>query len=167
MYEVAISLGSHGVQGIIFVNGHGGNSPSLQEVSRSIRSGKLYSVVHQWWTDPPVIELERRLFKSKGSHAGAIETAMLLAIRPELVDTASYDEAAEGAAADFGVTKFGAQLPVDTLDFSQSGATLDPREATVEAGKQIFHAALDSLKNLTHWLEKAKVYDLEPKTHKS
>ena len=167
MYEVAISLGSHGVQGIIFVNGHGGNSPSLQEVSRSIRSGKLYSVVHQWWTDPPVIELQRRLFKSKGSHAGAIETAMLLAIRPELVDTASYDEAAEGAAADFGVTKFGAQLPVDTLDFSQSGATLDPREATVEAGKQIFHAALDSLKNLTHWLETAKVYDLEPKTHKS
>ena len=167
IYEVATSLGYHGIRRIIFVNGHGGNSPSLQEVSLNLRAENLYSVAYQWWTDPSVIELQRRLFKSKGSHAGAIETAMLLAIRPELVDTASYKEAAEGAAAEFGVTKFGAQLPVDTLEFSESGATLDPREATVEAGKQIFHTALESLKNLTNWLEKAKADDLEPKAHKS
>jgi creatinine amidohydrolase/Fe(II)-dependent formamide hydrolase-like protein len=96
----------------------------------------------------------------------ALETAMVLAIRPELVDTASYDEAARGAAAEFGITRFGAQLPVDTLDFSQSGATLDPREATVESGKRIFNTALESLEALTHWLEKAKVDDLEPKAHK-
>lgn len=166
MYEVAISLGYHGVRRIIFVNGHGGNFSSLQEVSRSLRREKVYSVVYQWWTAPSVIELQSRLFKSKGTHAGAIETAMVLAIRPELVDTASYDEAVGGAAAEFGITKFGAQLPVDTLDFSQSGATLDPREATVEAGKRIFHTALESLESLTHWLEKAKVDDLEPKAHK-
>lgn len=164
--EVATSLAYHDIRRIIFVNGHGGNLPSLQEICHSLRAENLYSVVHQWWTDPSVIELQRRLFKSKGSHAGAIETAMLMAIRPELIDTASYDEAAEGAAAEFGITKFGAQLPVDTLEFSRSGATLDPHEATVEAGKQIFHAALEGLKNLTHWLEKAKVDDLEPKAHK-
>jgi creatinine amidohydrolase len=166
MYEVAISLRYHGVRRMIFVNGHGGNLPSLQEISRNLRAENVYSIAYQWWTDPSVIELQSRLFKSKGTHAGAAETAMVLAIRPELVDTANYDQAAEGAAAQFGITKFGAQLPVDTLDFSQSGATLDPREATVDAGKQIFHTALESLKSLTYWLEKANIDDLEPKRHK-
>jgi len=166
VYEAAIGLGYHGVGGIIFVNGHGGNLPSLQEISRNLRPEKLYSVVYQWWTDPSVIELLNRLFKSKGTHAGAMETAMVLAIRPELVDAASYDEAARGAAAEFGIKKFGAELPVDTVEFSESGATLDPREATVEAGKRIFQTALDSLKSFIDWLEKAKADDLESQAHR-
>ena len=166
MYEVATSLGYHGVRRIIFVNGHGGNLSSLQEVSRNLRPERLYSVVYQWWTDPSVIELQSRLFRSKGTHAGAMETAMVLAIRPELVDIPSYDKAARGAAAEFGIAKFGAQLLLDTLEFSQSGATLDPREATVEAGRRIFHTALESLKSLIDWLEKAKPDDLEPQLHR-
>jgi creatinine amidohydrolase len=164
--EAAIGLGYHGVRRIIFVNGHGGNLPSLQEISRNLRPEKLYSVAYQWWTDPSVIELLNRLFKSKGTHAGAMETAMMLAIRPELVDAASYEEAARGAAAEFGIKKFGAELPVDTVEFSESGATLDPREATVEAGKRIFQTALDSLKSFIDWLENAKVDDLEPQAHR-
>jgi creatinine amidohydrolase len=166
MCEVATSLGYHGVRRIIFVNGHGGNLPSLQEVCHNLRPERVYSVVYQWWTDPSVIELQSRLFRSKGTHAGAMETSIVLAIRPELVNTASYDEAARGAAAEFGITKFGAQLPVDALDFTQSGATLDPREATVQAGKRIFHAGLESLKSLIDWLEKAKADDLEPQVHR-
>jgi len=166
MREVATSLEYHGIRRMIFVNGHGGNLSSLQEISRSLRAEKVYSFVYQWWTDPSVIELQSRFFKSKGTHAGAMETAMVLAIRPELVDTKRYDEAVRGAAVQFGITKFGAQLPVDTLEFSESGSTLDPHEATVEAGKRIFSTALESLETLTHWLEKARANDLEPKTHK-
>ena len=50
---------------------------------------------------------------------------MVLTIRPELVDTGSYGEAAKGASSEFGVAKIGTQLTVDTIDFSRSGATLD------------------------------------------
>jgi creatinine amidohydrolase len=166
MYEVSISLGSHGVRRIIFVNGHGGNLASLQEISRTLRLEKLNSLIFQWWTNPSSIELQRQLFKSKGSHAGATETSMVLAIRPELVESGRYEEAAKGASAEFGIAKFGTQLPVDTLDFSQSGASLDPREATVEAGNQLFRAAEETLVNLIHWFEKATDNELEPKPHK-
>jgi len=83
MQEVATSLEYHGIRRMIFVNGHGGNLSSLQEISRSLRAEKLYSFVYQWWTDPSVIELQSRFFKSKGTHAGAMETAMVLAIRPD------------------------------------------------------------------------------------
>lgn len=165
MHEIGLSLGYHGIRRIIFVNGHGGNFASLQEISRKLRLEGIYSVVYQWWTDPAVVELQKRLFKSKGTHAGAIETAMVLTVRPELVDIGSYREAAEGASPEFGVAKFGTQLTVDTIDFSRSGATLDPREATVEAGKQIRSVAEGSLFRLARWLEKAKQRDIETSSH--
>jgi creatinine amidohydrolase len=163
--EIALSLGYHGIRRIIFVNGHGGNLASLQEISRKLRPEGIYSAIYQWWTDPAVVELQKRLFRSKGTHAGATETAMILSIRPELVDTSNYEEAAKGASPEFLVEKFGAQLTVDTLDISRSGATLDPREATVEAGKQIRFTAEDSLFRLARWLEKAKQRDLEARSH--
>jgi creatinine amidohydrolase len=166
MYEIAISLEYHGVHRMIFVNGHGGNLASLQEISRELRLVGCYAVVYQWWTDKEVVDLQNKLFRSKGTHAGAIETAMMLAVRPEFVNTSKYDEAARGASAEWGISKFGAQLEVDTLDFSRSGATLDPREATTKAGKQLFKTAEESLVNLTRWLEKAKASELKPKPHK-
>lgn len=166
MYEIAISLEYHGVNRMIFVNGHGGNLAPLQEISRDLRLVGCYSFVYQWWTDPAVVGFQNRLFRSKGTHAGAIETAIMLAIRPELVDTDRYDEAVRGASAEFGVSKFGAQLVVDTLDFSRSGATLDPREATAKAGKQIFKTAEGTLVKLTRWLEKAKASELKSRPHK-
>lgn len=166
MYEIAASLGYHGVHRIVFVNGHGGNFASLQEISRDLRAKGIYSVVYQWWTDPAVIAIKNRLFKSKGTHAGAMETAIMLAIRPELVDKERYNEAVRGAAAEFGVGKFGTPLQVDTLDFSRSGATLDPREATAKAGKQLFRTAEERLVNLTRWLEKSKARELKSKPHR-
>jgi creatinine amidohydrolase len=165
MYEIAISLGYHGIRRIIFVNGHGGNSASLQEVSQRLRLEGIYSIVYEWWTGPSVVKLQKRLFKSNGGHADAIETAMILSIRPELVDTSSIREAATGASSTWGVTKFGAQLTVDTIDFSRSGATLDPREGTVEAGKRIRSAAEDNLLRLARWLEKTKQQDIKTNSH--
>jgi creatinine amidohydrolase len=166
LYEIATSLNYHGVHRMIFVNGHGGNLASLQEISRGLRREGCYAVIYQWWTDKEVVNLQNKLFKSKGTHAGGIETAMMLAVRPELVDRSKFDEAARGAAAEWGISKFGAQLEVDTLDFSRSGATLDPREATKKAGKQIFKAAERRLVNLIRWLESAKESELKPKPHK-
>lgn len=166
MYEIAISLRDHGIRRIVFVNGHGGNLAALQEISRTLRLEKLNSLIFQWWTNPSSIELQRQLFKSKGSHAGATETSMVLAIRPELVESERYEEAAKGASSEFGISKFGTQLQVDTLDFSKSGASLDPREASVEAGNQLFQSAEETLVNLIRWFEKATDDELEPRPHK-
>jgi creatinine amidohydrolase/Fe(II)-dependent formamide hydrolase-like protein len=99
-------------------------------------------------------------------HAGTIERAIMLAIRPDLVDANRYDEAVKGASAEFGLTKFGAQLIVDTLDFSRSGATLDPRETNLEAGRRVFQTAESRLVSLVRRLDRAKESILESKPHK-
>jgi len=165
MHEIAIALGYHGIRRIIFVNGHGGNSASLHEVSQKLRLEGIYAVLYEWWNGPSVVELQKKLFKSNGGHADAIETAMILSLQPELVDKSRVREAAAGASEHWGVTKFGGQLPVDTIDFSRSGATLDPREGTVEAGKRVRSAAEDDLIRLARWLEKAKQQDIEASSH--
>jgi len=165
MYEIARNLSYHGVRRVIFVNGHGGNFPALQEISRTLRLERIHAVVFQWWTSPSSIALQSKLFQHKGTHAGGMETSIVLAIRPELVDKDSYDEAAKGAPATFGIVKHGSQLPLDTIDFSPSGATLDPREATAEKGKQLFAESEENLVNLIRWLETASDDELDPKPH--
>lgn len=167
MREIADSLVYHGIKRVIYVNGHGGNFAPLQEVCQQIRQGgQSYAVVWQWWTDAEIVELCAKLFKSKGTHAGAIETSMVWAVKPKLVDQSKFEEAARGASPVFGISKFGSQLPVDTLDFSETGATLDPREASPKAGKQLFEASTERLVNLVKWLETAKESELRPKAHK-
>ncbi|MBI3460133.1 creatininase family protein, partial [Candidatus Acetothermia bacterium] len=81
-------------------------------------------------------------------------------------DQSKFEEAARGASPVFGISKFGSQLPVDTLDFSETGATLDPREASPRAGKKLFEASTERLVNLIQWLESVKESELRPKAHK-
>jgi creatinine amidohydrolase len=51
MYEIATSLEYHGIQRMIFVNRHGRNLTSLQQISRNLRLAGCYSIVYQWWTE--------------------------------------------------------------------------------------------------------------------
>ncbi|MCS6903332.1 MAG: creatininase family protein, partial [Candidatus Bipolaricaulota bacterium] len=58
-----------------------------------------------------------------------------------------------------------APLPLDTLDFSQSGATLDPREASPEAGRKILRTAQERLAKLALWLQEVPEKELQSKPH--
>lgn len=165
MKEIAQSIASHGMRRIVFVNGHGGNNAALQEICRELRAENIFAVVWAWWLDPEVRKLTDELFRSRGTHAGAIETSIILAIDPSLVDRSQIDAAARGASEIFATTRDGAQLPLDTIDFSQSGATLDPREASPEAGQKIFQKACERLTALVRWLEQVSDDELRVKPH--
>ncbi len=165
MKELAQSVATHGMRRIIFVNGHGGNSPTLFEICRELRPRGIFSLVWNWWLNPEVLKLYERLFQSQGSHAGAGETSMILFLDERLVDRSRIEEAVRGASETFGVVKYGAQLPFDTIDFSASGATLDPREASREAGEKIFETARRELIALIRWLETAPEEELKLKPH--
>lgn len=165
MRDLARSIASHGIQRLIFVNGHGGNGPALQEICRDLRPLGVFAVVWQWWLDPEVLKACEELFTSRGSHAGAGETSLIWFIHEKLVDESALEQAVQGASEVFGVAKFGTQLPLDTVDFSQSGATLDPREASRKAGEVIFTTAKTQLVNLIHWLADAPLEELQQKPH--
>lgn len=162
---IARSLAGHGVRRMVFVNGHGGNGPALGEVCRALRRDSVYALTWKWWTCPPVRAAMERLFESRGSHAGATETAAMWAIAPELVHPDQFEAAAAGAPEVFGASLHGATLTQDTIDFSASGATLDPREASPEAGAELMATATAELVALVEWLAAADEETLAAQGH--
>jgi creatinine amidohydrolase len=165
MRDLALSLASHGPKRLIFVNGHGGNGAALQEICRDLRTQGIFALLWQWWLDPQVLKTFERLFQSRGTHAGAGETSIIWAIDESLVDQKALQEATRGASETFGVVRHGAQLPYDTADFSTSGATLDPREASRQAGEEILRTAQAELLQLIRWLAAAADEELQRKPH--
>jgi len=113
--------------GVVFVNGHGGNTDAVNAAVRTLKSEQRN--VASWW---PRIE-------HGDAHAGASETSMMLAIHPEQVNMAK---------AEVGATQPLSQLETQLRSggvraVSANGVLGDPTTATSEHG-------LSLLSQLTH-----------------
>ncbi len=87
--EVAASLAVAGFRRIVFLNGHGGNTEALKNVSsRLYRDKQVYSMVIDWWSlcDEEV----RQVYGHTGGHAGTDETALVQVDHPEQVHSREY-----------------------------------------------------------------------------
>ena len=135
--DICLSLSMQGFKKILFVNGHGGNTPALQAAAVAVRDelGLQIGVV-TWWD----------LVKDKISidHAGWVETSMVMANRPELVDKSKIPGACERSApkgAQYGVMT--PMPPLKTL--SPEGYIGDPTKSSAEKGRELTEAASDRL----------------------
>lgn len=88
--DVAQSLVRHGHKKLVFLNGHGGNGATLDAVALELRAQFGMQVLHialQKLGEPDVL-LDHQDLKHErayGIHGGAVETSLMLALRPELV----------------------------------------------------------------------------------
>jgi creatinine amidohydrolase len=89
--ELAESLLASGIETIVFVNGHGGNSDALREVAAALTRETAARVVAFTWFEA------LNVYPDEMGHAGAIETAVLRRLAPELVREERVDAAAAGA----------------------------------------------------------------------
>jgi creatinine amidohydrolase len=89
VFEVACGLADAGFRRIVFLNGHGGNTEALKNLSpRLYREKKVYNLVLDWWTHCP--EEVRLVYGQAGGHAGADETALVQVDHPEQVRRELY-----------------------------------------------------------------------------
>ena len=113
--------------GVLFVNGHGGNTDAVNSAVRTLKSEQRN--VASWW---PRIE-------HGDAHAGASETSMMLAINPEQVNMA---KAEAGSTKPIG--EISAQLRSGGVRaVSLNGVLGDPTTATSQHG-------LSLLSQITH-----------------
>jgi len=142
--EAVESLPHHGVDRVVFVNGHGGNVEALAEVARRFsRDGAHdgYAVAFTW-------------FEAVGEHAGdmghagPLETALLRATNPELVREDRIDEAREGAADRWGEWVSGVNLAHDSDEFTHNGVVGDPSAGDAHRGEVLLDLAGDALAEL-------------------
>lgn len=146
LLEVAESLHRSGFRKIAFVNGHGGQPQVLELAARDARERhRDLSVFPLFiWRVP---HCAAELFPAKelelGIHAGAAETALLMALLPETVHMErAVVEYPHGLPGD-GLLSMEDALPFAWLtgDLTRSGTLGDPTLATPEKGVRL----LDSL----------------------
>ena len=88
LFEAAAGLVDAGFRRIVLLNGHGGQTSEVASVvARLWNEKRAYAVAVEWWRFAE--ELSATIYPGTISgHAGVEETAMIIAIAPELVDGA-------------------------------------------------------------------------------
>ncbi len=163
--DIVASIASHGVRKVVVVNGHGGNSDALQRVARRLRREEIaFAVPWNWWSG--IGEVLDDEFGTGITHADEIETSMILAIATDLVREAALEDAEAGAGDAWGEDVHGANVGLDTIDFSESGVVGHPTEGSQEAGERLLSASSDELDALVEWLGEQSMADLWPEAHR-
>jgi creatinine amidohydrolase len=159
--EVAESVAQTGVKKLVLLNSHGGQVGLLDVVARDLRArlGMLvYSV--NWFNLPltgedgkPVNDLFSAEEHRFGIHAGEIETAMMLALKPDQVDMAkaqNFHSTSQDRAAKFSILGDGrsAKLAWQMQDYNPQGAVGNAAAATADKGRALLGAAGRSLARL-------------------
>ncbi|MGY6708760.1 MAG: creatininase family protein [Rhizobiaceae bacterium] len=140
-----------GMRKFVMLNAHGGNSPLMTIVATELRVRHGMLAVATSWTrfgyPPDLVSEEERAI---GIHGGFIETAVMLALRPDLVDmkkARDFPSAQSRFARDFqhlrayGPHAFGWKMG----DLSKDGVVGNAAAASAEVGERILDQAVAGL----------------------
>jgi len=140
--DVFDSLRKHNVNRLLIVNGHDGNIPAIDAVSREYRVSHpefKIAVLEAWWVVAGKLVPEGTFEVWDGlGHAGEGETSMMLHVDPSLVDLTR----AKGVVPDLP-SHVEVKWTFDEL--TPYGATGDPSKATPEKGKLMAEALVNLL----------------------
>lgn len=159
---IAEMLHRSGVRKFVMLNAHGGNAPLMTIVATEARIRFNMLAVATSWTRfgvPDGVVSARE--KAIGIHAGEIETSVMLALRPDLVDIAraadfeSYQETMQKTATHlraYGPHAFGWKM----ADLNPAGATGNALAATADKGRALID---HSVRGLVELLEDVHSFD--------
>jgi len=149
--EIGASVARAGLKKLLILNGHGGQVATAQIVARELRIRHGMLVVTCLW---PQLGLPAGILPDEelrfGIHGGALETALVQAIRPDLVrgerigrfDPVTRARAAAAPVlAGLGASGFGWMAQ----DLHASGAAGDAGLATAELGRRVLEHVADRL----------------------
>ncbi len=152
--DIAASLARTGFRRFVMLNAHGGNSPLMTIVATELRVRLDMLAVATSWTrfgyPPDLVSPEE---KAIGIHGGFIETSVMLALRPDLVDMSKARDFTSMQAVygrefshlrAYGPHAFGWKMS----DLSSEGVVGNAAAATAEAGEMILDHAAQGLAEL-------------------
>ncbi|TVP55220.1 MAG: creatininase family protein [Gemmatimonadales bacterium] len=141
LVQIGAGVARTGVRRLLVSNSHGGNQGVLERAALRLRNDHGMLVVKLYYArlprpdPPPFPDTEWR----HGLHGGAVETSMMLHLRPELVQMdRAAPERSLGEELEASGSRIGPQGTVPFAwragDLNSSGVTGDPTLATPEAG---------------------------------
>lgn len=146
--DVILSLGRHGFRRFFFVNGHGGNTASINagffeayaEAPRLFTGGDDVRCVNgEWWATTAAQNLSQELFGDRdGDHATASEVSIAAAAYPDHLKAAELDPDVAPSSHVFGPADFRRR-------YRDGRMGSHPELASVEAGQRIIDAVAADL----------------------
>ncbi|XRB18643.1 creatinine amidohydrolase [Pseudoscourfieldia marina] len=164
--DVAESAYRSGIRKLVIFNSHGGQPQVMEIVARDLRSRLGMTVITLSWFSFGVPE---NIFPDDelrhGIHAGAIETSMMLALRPDLVREsllANFKSRGEAMVKEEGFQLLTPEGGVGfgwlTEDLSESGAMGDATIASSEKGELIIEYAASKLVELLREVDRFELF---------
>jgi creatinine amidohydrolase/Fe(II)-dependent formamide hydrolase-like protein len=154
VYDIGMACARNGITKLVIVNGHGGNTPTLQFAAQMInRDAHIFVAVDTGETSD--VDMAELCETPNDVHAGEFETSTSLAIRPDLVKM----ERAEAFVPDFSsrYLNFSARRSVEwyaqTVKISPTGVLGDPSKASAEKGRQMWKIMVANLVELVEELK--------------
>jgi creatinine amidohydrolase len=158
--ELGESLVHHGFRRILILNGHGGNHDPIKIAARNIadRTGVALAAASYWnMAADDLASYQDVEVDAIPGHACGFETAMMLALRPEMV----RNEAMNAGTPDVSRAKGGyytkrlrheplVHLPQQAGVVSPHGWAADPTKGTLEKGERYLEIVVN---RLAHFLE--------------
>jgi creatinine amidohydrolase len=138
--DILDSAYEHGFRHILILNGHGGNTASVHVALAEVLNNLLDLQVRaaEWWREPDVLAAVDEAFPGEtGAHADAVETSLVMAIRPDAVHLDRAEHSPGSSHPDFLTRKVFAE------HFPHGVIGPDPRQASAEAGERILTAAVE------------------------
>jgi creatinine amidohydrolase len=149
LFEAAAGLADAGFRRIVLLNGHGGQGRLVSEVvARLWAEKRVFSVAVEWWGPGHQASLEIYGDVASG-HAGVTETAMILAIAPELVNEARATSIRRAPIRD-GVKArpFPASIILERPEKDGDGAPVLDRAKAAEFRRRVADAVLAVIRDV-------------------
>jgi creatinine amidohydrolase len=159
--EMAECAAAAGIRKLVLFNTHGGNVSVMDMVARDLRARLGMLVYSVSWFNLPLIDAQGKdvnaLFAPAehrfGIHGGDIETSMMLALSPSLVDMSQardFASTAQTRAEQLPILGNGksAKLAWQTQDYNLAGAVGNAADATADKGRAMVDAAGRALAQL-------------------
>lgn len=152
LHGIMDSLMGHGVKRFVVLNGHGGNTPSIDRAALEVyHKGGICAGV-DWWT--LAAELDE---KFKGGHGDILETSVMMAVDPLAVHlewgqsmNAHHPSEAVRAANIQAVRyrKGTVRLVRDTKEIAPSGwfGPFDPKDSTEQLGQEALDVCIEFIR---------------------
>ncbi len=153
--DIGASVARAGIQKLVLLNSHGGNVSLMDVIARELRAAHGLIVFSTSWYNLPLRDAAtgsdvNALFSSHehrfGVHAGEVETSMMLALHPDLVDmfkAQNFHSTSEDRATKYPILGNGksAKLGWQMQDYNGTGAAGNASNASAEKGAQLVAAA--------------------------
>lgn len=138
--EIGLSVARAGVRKLVIINSHGGNSSLVELVARTLRSRAGILVVAASWKRlgyPKGLIADDEV--AHGIHAGAVETSLIRAFRPDQVRAEKlfdFKPASRRMEQDYAHLRASGPIGFGWMaeDLHPSGAMGDAASGTAEAG---------------------------------